>query len=271
MVEPSTALGNWYATAILWKPQVALFVNERTLLPVFVPLAAAAGLAGRFPEQLGRVLEGLGTPLEFVLPELGAIGEASYAKTAVTGDKDLLEWPVPSRNCRIEIGTDPTYSLFDGGPVSPDQFGEPDHGRIPEHRDFERSSIGAGSMKSDTRRSNMGQIVAQPRPPCFSPASASSARAQTAPSSEHRLPPLHPPATEQDLVDAEQALGQTLPEEVRELSRERWRSARTANRLLTEATSRDRTGPVTTKRPQADWLTGAHGTARDGSRRTGRG
>ena len=35
--------------------------------------------------------------------------------------------------------------------------------------------------------------------------------------SEHRLPPLNPPATEQDLVDAEQALGHTLPEEVREL------------------------------------------------------
>lgn len=82
VAEPSTALGNWYATAIFWKPQVALFVNERTLLPVFVPLAPATGLAARFPEQLGRVLEGLGTPLEFVLQEVGAMDEAVYAKTA---------------------------------------------------------------------------------------------------------------------------------------------------------------------------------------------
>ena len=28
---PSTALGDWYATALFWKPQLALLVNERTL------------------------------------------------------------------------------------------------------------------------------------------------------------------------------------------------------------------------------------------------
>lgn len=28
---PSTSLGNWYAPALFWKPQVALFVNETTL------------------------------------------------------------------------------------------------------------------------------------------------------------------------------------------------------------------------------------------------
>ena len=35
-------LGNWYAKAIFSKPQVALFVNERTLLPVLMPLAPAS-------------------------------------------------------------------------------------------------------------------------------------------------------------------------------------------------------------------------------------
>jgi hypothetical protein len=54
--EPSTALGNGYATVLFWKPQVALFVKERTLLPVFVPLAPAVKVADRFPDQLGRVL-----------------------------------------------------------------------------------------------------------------------------------------------------------------------------------------------------------------------
>lgn len=82
VAEPSTALGNWYATAIFWKPQVAIFVGERTLLPVFMPLAPAATLAERFPDQLGRVLEGLGTPIDFVLQEVGATRDASYAKTA---------------------------------------------------------------------------------------------------------------------------------------------------------------------------------------------
>jgi hypothetical protein len=47
--QPSTVLGKWYATALFWKPQVALFVNEATLVPVLLPLAPAATLAERFP------------------------------------------------------------------------------------------------------------------------------------------------------------------------------------------------------------------------------
>lgn len=40
--EQSTiVLGQWYATAVSWKPQVALFANEGTLLPVLTPLASA--------------------------------------------------------------------------------------------------------------------------------------------------------------------------------------------------------------------------------------
>lgn len=80
--EPSTALGNWYATVLFWKPQAALFVNERTLLPVLVPLAPASSLDRRFPAQLGRVLEALGTPTAFVEREVEAMSSASFAKTA---------------------------------------------------------------------------------------------------------------------------------------------------------------------------------------------
>jgi hypothetical protein len=82
VTEPSTALGNWYATALFWKPQVALLVNERTLLPVLVPLAPASTLARRVPEQVGCVLDALGTPIDFVLQEVAAMAEATYAKTA---------------------------------------------------------------------------------------------------------------------------------------------------------------------------------------------
>jgi hypothetical protein len=52
----TTALGDWYATALFWQPQVALFVNEPTRLPVFVPLASAATLVPRFVTHLGAVL-----------------------------------------------------------------------------------------------------------------------------------------------------------------------------------------------------------------------
>src|SRR5919197_4100207 len=36
--QSTTALGDWYATALFWRPQVALFVNESTLLPALLPL-----------------------------------------------------------------------------------------------------------------------------------------------------------------------------------------------------------------------------------------
>ena len=53
---PTTVLGNWYATALFWKPQVALLVNERTLLPVLMSLAPASTLTARFPDALASLL-----------------------------------------------------------------------------------------------------------------------------------------------------------------------------------------------------------------------
>ncbi len=78
----TTRLGNWYATALFWKPQVALVVNERTLLPVFLPLAPAATLAQRFPIALREVLRALDMPAEFIDSEISGMGEVVYTKTA---------------------------------------------------------------------------------------------------------------------------------------------------------------------------------------------
>ena len=78
----TTRLGNWYATALFWKPQMALVVNERTLLPVFLPLAPAATLAQRFPIALREVLRALDMPVEFIDSEISGMGEVVYAKTA---------------------------------------------------------------------------------------------------------------------------------------------------------------------------------------------
>ncbi|MCL1601057.1 MAG: hypothetical protein M3112_05930 [Actinomycetia bacterium] len=80
--EPATILGNWYANVLFWKPQVALLVNERTLLPVLMPLAPAATLAERFPEALQRVLKALGVAPAFIEVETDAMADARYAKTA---------------------------------------------------------------------------------------------------------------------------------------------------------------------------------------------
>jgi hypothetical protein len=76
-----TAMGDWYATALFWKPQVALFVNERTFLPVLVELAPAKTLAARFPGALEAVLNQMGTDPRFVAAELAAMTEARWSKT----------------------------------------------------------------------------------------------------------------------------------------------------------------------------------------------
>lgn len=77
-----TLLGNWYATALFWKPQVALLVSESTLLPVLMPLAPAATLARRFPAQLALVLKAHGLSADAIAQEVWRMSEVVYAKTA---------------------------------------------------------------------------------------------------------------------------------------------------------------------------------------------
>jgi hypothetical protein len=77
----TTYLGNWYATAFFWKPQVALLVNERTLLPVLMPLAPASGLADRFRGHLAAVLSAHFVPQSLIESELLQMNDVQYAKT----------------------------------------------------------------------------------------------------------------------------------------------------------------------------------------------
>ena len=74
-------LGNWYAKAIFSKPQVALFVNERTLLPVLMPLAPASSLVERFPQYLFKVLLSPGVSESFMQQELNYLDEVVYCKS----------------------------------------------------------------------------------------------------------------------------------------------------------------------------------------------
>jgi hypothetical protein len=78
----STLLGDWYATAWFWRPQVALLVSEVTLLPVLMPLAPGATLLQRFSLQMAAVLDAHGTPAEFIDAELQEMEEARLGKTA---------------------------------------------------------------------------------------------------------------------------------------------------------------------------------------------
>jgi uncharacterized protein DUF6933 len=80
--QSTTLMGQWYATALFWKPQVALFVNEPTLLPVLMPLAPAATLLARFPQQLAAVLAAHGTPDAVIDEEQRQMRDHRLAKTA---------------------------------------------------------------------------------------------------------------------------------------------------------------------------------------------
>jgi hypothetical protein len=80
--QSTTMLGQWYATAVFWKPQVALFVNEPTLVPVLMPLAPAATLLARFPQQAAMVLAAHGTPDTIISAELQQMHDHRLAKTA---------------------------------------------------------------------------------------------------------------------------------------------------------------------------------------------
>jgi hypothetical protein len=77
----TTLLGDWFATALFWKPQVALLVNERTLLPVFMPLAPAATLLERIPAAIASVLRLHGVDDTIIASELLAMSDQRIAPT----------------------------------------------------------------------------------------------------------------------------------------------------------------------------------------------
>lgn len=77
----TTQLGDWFATALFWRPQVALFVNQETFIPVLVELAPSASLLDRVPEAIGTVLRHHGLDQEFLSAERGAMSDVRLAPT----------------------------------------------------------------------------------------------------------------------------------------------------------------------------------------------
>lgn len=129
----TTLLGPWYATAVFWKPQIALFVNERTLLPVLMPLAPAATLLARFPQQLAVVLAAHQTPEAFIEAEAQRMRDWRLAKTAnrsvvgimneFTCLADAHHDADPGRDLldlSVQLATTPCSPLY-GKHISPDR------------------------------------------------------------------------------------------------------------------------------------------------------
>jgi hypothetical protein len=77
---PTTALGDWYAKVLFWRPHVVLLVNERTLFPILMPLAPANTLMGRLSGAVWQHLVAHGTPLDFIEAEMAAMSDGRFAK-----------------------------------------------------------------------------------------------------------------------------------------------------------------------------------------------
>ena len=85
--KSTTALGDWFATALFWKPQTALLVNSSTMIPVFTPLAPAGKLLDRAPAAITEVLRAHGVPGDAVAAELA---EMSEVRMAPTNDRQIV-------------------------------------------------------------------------------------------------------------------------------------------------------------------------------------
>ena len=81
-VASSGVLGDWYANPLYWRPQAAMFVNERCLLPVMVPFAPATLVVSRLPAAFADVAARIGVDGGALRRELDTMGEYVLAKTA---------------------------------------------------------------------------------------------------------------------------------------------------------------------------------------------
>ncbi len=82
VTEPTTMLGNWYATLLTWRKPVVLFVNTRTRLPVLVACAPSRTVRDRFADQLANVLLAHDAPSDFINNEIERTRAGTWAKTS---------------------------------------------------------------------------------------------------------------------------------------------------------------------------------------------
>ena len=84
---PTTVLGAWYATVLRWRRPAALLVNERTLLPLVLPLAPARTLLHRLPDAFAELLSAHGVPAPLIEAEHN---EGLNHRLAPTANRSLV-------------------------------------------------------------------------------------------------------------------------------------------------------------------------------------
>ena len=79
----TTLLRDWYASALLWRPQqVVPLVNEVTLLPVLMPLAPAATAAARIGDEIAAALAAHRAPRSVIDEEHSQMRDCRFGPTA---------------------------------------------------------------------------------------------------------------------------------------------------------------------------------------------
>jgi hypothetical protein len=78
-VSSDGPLGDWYANVWPWGVELALFVSERSLFPVVVPLAPVTTVIERFAVAFGELARVLDVD---ATPEIEAMNEFALARTA---------------------------------------------------------------------------------------------------------------------------------------------------------------------------------------------
>ncbi len=109
----TTWLGECYATVLFWKPQVALFVNESTLLPVLLPLAPATTVLDRLPAAVATVLEAHAVSCTFIDREAAEMSESAVSRRPQTGGVIGIvnEFSHLGRGCGLPHGEDDLVGL----------------------------------------------------------------------------------------------------------------------------------------------------------------
>lgn len=78
----TTRMGDWTANLFfIGRQQIVLGVNNKTLLPVLLPIAPNKTFLSRFVEGVGEMLMALGIDRQEVLAEMAAMGECIVAPT----------------------------------------------------------------------------------------------------------------------------------------------------------------------------------------------
>jgi len=81
--QPTTILGDWYGNVLFSAyHRLIVFVSERSLLPVIMPLREGKELLPNFRSRLSELLLHLGVSENAVSLELAEMRQASIAKTA---------------------------------------------------------------------------------------------------------------------------------------------------------------------------------------------